>query len=112
LHTDPDHVILLGQYTQLLGLVKADAHMGLGDRGLFIQGQIQDAIHPWQVYGQRLALRSRLGFGAWRLRGLGLGNLGVELLNEDIQFGFVKEGQLFFGDPIRLRSEAPVAQQF
>jgi hypothetical protein len=44
----------------LLGLVKADAHMGLGDRGLFIQGQIQDALYPWQVCGQQLALRSRL----------------------------------------------------
>jgi hypothetical protein len=109
---DLDHVVLLGQHTQLLGLIEADADMGGGDRRLLFLGQIQDAFHPRQVCRERLALRGLLGFGAFRARRrLGLGDLRVQFLDQDVQLGFVEERQLVSRDPIGLRPEALVPQQ-
>jgi hypothetical protein len=109
---DPDHVVLLRQHPQLFGLVKADPDMGPGKRRLLGLGQVQDAFHPRQVCWQRLALRSLLGSGAGGTRRLGLGDLGIELLEQDVQLGLVKERELVLRHTVRLRSEALVAEQF
>jgi hypothetical protein len=45
-------------------------------------------------------------------RRLGLGDLRVQFLEQDVQLGFVEERQLILGDPIRLGPEALVPQQF
>lgn len=54
-----------------------------------------------------------INVAAFRTRwGLGLGDLCVEFLEQDVQLGFVEERQLVLGDPIRLGSEALMPEQF